>query len=475
MKALIYTRISEDATGERAGVTRQLEDCVELAARLGAAIVDRFEDDDVSAFNGATRKGFEALLDALKHGRADTVIVWHPDRLYRRTKDLQRLIDVVDTGGIEIRSVNGGDLDLSNSTGKMLARILGSVAEQESEHKGERRRRANLQRAQAGAWRKDQPRVFGYTQAGQPLEPEATAVRRAARDVLAGRSLRSIATEWNQRGMLTPKGQKKGGARWTNTQLRRALCKPAIAGLRTYTDRGTVIERAGTWTPLIDPDTWRGLVAFLSDETRRPATLFERRHLLSGVAVCGVCGHKMYAAAPHGPDRPKIYACRPTKHCSRLAGPLDEAVEAAVLARLADPRIARAITEPDGVDVAGLNARRKALTETRNDLARLLREGILDEPGVRRESAVLTEQIAGINQVLADAAATTPAAAMLKDGPGKLRAHWDAASADMRGKVVDELMTVTVLPTPRGIRGVIKDSGVTYINDDYIDIAPKIG
>ncbi|MGC7327174.1 hypothetical protein RA985_19525, partial [Mycobacteroides abscessus subsp. abscessus] len=31
MKAVIYTRISEDQTGEQEGVTRQLEDCVKLA------------------------------------------------------------------------------------------------------------------------------------------------------------------------------------------------------------------------------------------------------------------------------------------------------------------------------------------------------------------------------------------------------------------------------------------------------------
>ena len=33
-------------------------------------------------------------------------------------KDLERLIDIVDTNGIAIRSVNGGDVDLSNSTGR---------------------------------------------------------------------------------------------------------------------------------------------------------------------------------------------------------------------------------------------------------------------------------------------------------------------------------------------------------------------
>ena len=97
-------------------------------------------------------------------------------------RDLERLIEVADAAGVAIRSVNGGDLDLSNSSGRMLARILGSVARQESEHKGERQRRANIQRAEAGSWWSSQ-RCFGYTQDAEPLEPEASMIRQAAADV----------------------------------------------------------------------------------------------------------------------------------------------------------------------------------------------------------------------------------------------------------------------------------------------------
>src|SRR5262249_36766908 len=156
-----------------------------------------------------------------------------------------------------------------NSTGRMLARIIGSVSRQESEHKGERRRRANLQRAQAGAWRSDQPRLFGYTRTGEHLEPEATAIRQAIHDVLGGRSIRSIANEWNERGMLTPFGK-----RWTNLTVRRVLLKPTHAGLRVH--QGRVVGK-GAWQAIVDEDVHRGLVAYLSDQSRRPATAFERK------------------------------------------------------------------------------------------------------------------------------------------------------------------------------------------------------
>ena len=46
-RAAIYVRISEDPTGQRAGVERQLEDCQALARRQGWKVVDTFDDNDV--------------------------------------------------------------------------------------------------------------------------------------------------------------------------------------------------------------------------------------------------------------------------------------------------------------------------------------------------------------------------------------------------------------------------------------------
>ena len=60
MRAAVYTRISQDATGQRAGVTRQLEDCEALADRLGWEVTHRYGDNDLSAYSGRTRPGFEA-------------------------------------------------------------------------------------------------------------------------------------------------------------------------------------------------------------------------------------------------------------------------------------------------------------------------------------------------------------------------------------------------------------------------------
>lgn len=475
MYAALYTRISEDSTGERLAIARQLDDCALLAERLGWTVVDHYSDNDISAYDGSARPDFERMLDAIKRGEIDAIVCWQPDRLYRSMKDLERLVDATDRG-LQIRTVNGGDLDLSHSTGRMLARILASTSRQESELKGERRRRANKQRAVDGRWRADKSRVFGYTQRGELLEPEATAVRQAVTDILGGRSLRSIATEWNEAGLRTPKGAKRGGGLWSNLSLRRALIRPVYAGLVVY--QGQVVGK-GEWQAIITEDDHRGLVAYLSDQSRRPQSTFERRHLGSGVYRCSVCGGLLYATFPGSTGRnprPMTYACKPHKHVARVGEPLDELVSATVLTLLKGSDIASRLAPREGFDIAVLHARRTALQSRMDELAAMFTRGEIDASQLRSGSAEHRGRVSEIDRILADAAATSPVIQLLDGAPDDLETRWGSLSPDMQGKVVNELMTVTVKPTPRGVKGVTvdRDSGARLVNLDYVDIQPKV-
>jgi site-specific DNA recombinase len=367
----------------------------------------------------------------------------------RSRKDLERLIDVADGRGVQLRTVNGGDLDLSTSSGRMLARILGSVARQESEHKGERRRRANQQRRAAGKWRADGARVYGYTKTGEPFEPEASLLRQAAADVLAGVSLRSIAIDWNKRGMTTTRG--KG---WTNLALRRVLTNPLYASLVTYEGR---VVGDGEWEPVIAKEVHHGLVAYLSDPARKPGSAWLRKHMLSGVARCGICGEPLYAIYPYrgkGKPSPPTYSCRAGAggHVARLGALLDEYVEGFVLGLFSRPKdrkhLSALLNGGRDVDVKALQTQRDALQARMDELARMFTAGDIDGSQLRSGTAEYKTQLAGINQVLGGMSQRSPAAGLLAaDDP---RAYWDTCSPDIRGKIVDDVMTVTVLPAPHG-------------------------
>ena len=175
-RAAIYCRISEDRTGAGLGIERQREDCERLAERLGAGVVATYTDNDVSAYSGRTRAGYVALLDAIRAGDVDIVLSWHEDRLHRSPRELEDYIDACEPRGVVTHFAQAGQLDLSSASGRMTARIRGAVSRQESEHKSERVRRAQLQAAQAGKWLGGSP-PFGWSVQADGSAHAATGAR----------------------------------------------------------------------------------------------------------------------------------------------------------------------------------------------------------------------------------------------------------------------------------------------------------
>lgn len=455
MRAVIYTRISEDQTGRGLGVARQLEDCQALAEKRGWNVTKTFDDNDISAYSGKTRPGFEAMLVAMKAGEFDALLCWHTDRLYRNMRDLERVIEIADAQRIEIRTVQGGTLDLSTSAGRMVARILGSVARQESEHSSERRKRANVQRAASGQWVVAR-RPLGYTLDGTPIEPEASAIRQAITDVLAGKSVRAVAREWNERGLQTTGSAKF----WRSPMVRRVLLNPRYAALVVH--QGKVVG-PGKWKAIIDEDTHHGIVAYLSDPSRVGYLGFERKYQGPGVYICGVCGESVVTFSPAG-GRPRAYAC-PRRHVRRQAEALDAYVDAIVLEYLSRADITT-LLEPAGVDAARLHAQRTALRIRMDELAGLFAEGAITAPQLKRGSAQLSNALESLESELAAATQGNPVAALVdgSHGRAKLEKRWATTSPDIRGKIIDQLLTVTVNRSPLGLR---------RFDPNYIDVKWK--
>ncbi|MGZ6827716.1 MAG: recombinase family protein, partial [Mycobacteriales bacterium] len=127
LRAAIYARQSLDRTGEGAAVDRQVADCQAIADRRDWVVVETITDNDMSASTGKPRPGYQRLLSLMRSRSVDAVIVWHVDRLTRRLVDLEEVITICETTGVRLATVTG-DLDLGTDTGRMLARILASVA-----------------------------------------------------------------------------------------------------------------------------------------------------------------------------------------------------------------------------------------------------------------------------------------------------------------------------------------------------------
>ena len=64
VRAGIYTRISYDPAGQRAGVERQRVDCEALCRSCGWEVARHLEDNDRSAYSGKPRRAYQQLLRA---------------------------------------------------------------------------------------------------------------------------------------------------------------------------------------------------------------------------------------------------------------------------------------------------------------------------------------------------------------------------------------------------------------------------
>lgn len=462
-KAAIYCRISSDRTGAEHGVSRQRADCKARAAELGWGVVSVLVDDDVSAYSGKRRPGYEQLLEQIGRGEVDALVVWHPDRLHRSPAELERFIAVVEAHGTQIATVTAGDLDLATASGRMTARIVGAVARHESEHKSERIKRQRDELAQAGRVHGGR-RPFGYTADGMSVvDVEAGLIREGIVRVLSGASTRTVALEWNASGSRTAGSRTKpDGYAWTIAAVRAVLTGPRIAGLRQH--RGEVIGDA-LWTAIISRDEHERVRSILGSPLVRKGGRPPTSLLAGGLLRCGAmverngklerCGANLAIGTSRG-DRRYVCGSAPGRPgCGGIAitaTAAEDAVTAWVLHRIDSPEVGKARkdraragkTRPDaGAQLATAEADLSAIADdfgagriTRAEWMRI-RDGIEARIAeTRRDIDVNTD---------------TNAVAELRSLPDVAKA-WKALDLEGRRTVLRALIDhIDVVPWRRGI------------------------
>lgn len=340
--AVIYARISDDREGAAAGVARQEADARALADRLGWSVAQVVIENDTSAYkrrkvalpNGRTelrvvRPGFRRLLDLIAAGDADGLIAYDLDRTARDPRDLEDLIDAVESRypRLPVESVTGS-LRLANDSDVTMARVMVAVANKASRDSSRRIKRKHEELAQAGKYAGGGARRYGYERDGVTVrEDEAEVIRLAAARVLGGESVTSICRDFDEQCILPVSAES-----WSSKSLLDILRSPRIAGLRVH--RGEVVGQAA-WSAIIDQDTHEALLAELSNRSRgagKPAL----RHWCNGLLWCVRCGH--YLSAGYVRAGVHRYWCNPNRGgCARTAinGPQVEAeLESQVLGYL---------------------------------------------------------------------------------------------------------------------------------------------
>jgi Recombinase/Resolvase, N terminal domain len=375
------------------------------------------------------------MLADIRDGGIGAVVAWDLDRLHRRPIELEYFMALADEKHLALATVSG-DVDLSTAQGRLVARLKGSVAAHEGEHRKARQLRAARQRADQGIPNWSQ--AFGYLGDTRQLDPHtAPLVKQAYADVLAGASLTGICRQWNADGVRTVTGRP-----WTAEVLTHFMRKPRNAGLRAY--KGEIVGK-GTWPPLVDESTWRAAQAVLDAPSRVPGRKAVRRHLLTGVALCGKCRHTL--SGSYRTDGRIVYVC---KHCHGVS----------ILAENVEPMayqiVAGRLAKSDATDLLKAEQHDTAEAEKlRTERATLLVE--LDNIGVERADGLLTgkqakiatdritEKLAGIEARQQDQDRLRVLDGIPLGKPGAAAAV-NKLSPDRFRAVLDLLMTITVAP-----------------------------
>ena len=345
VKAAIYARISSDREGGGLGVDRQVADCRELAVKLGWEVHDVYVDNDVSAWSGKPRPDYRRLCGDISGGAVDALLVWHTDRLHRHPRELEEFIDLCEAAGdIPIDSVISGDLDLSTSSGKVMARVKGAFAAQESDVKSERTARKHLEIATKGEVSGGGTRPYGFAADRlRVVAKEAGHIRKAADRVLAGDSVRSVCVDFNEQGITTSTGRP-----WTNQTMKRMLVSARISGRREH--KGEIVADA-VWPAIISPEDSDRLRALLNRSAAASRSgRSPRSYLLTaGLIRCGLCDTPM-VSRPRG-DKTPSYVCSSEPGiggCGRMATmaePVESLARDAVLQRIDNPELAAVLAD----------------------------------------------------------------------------------------------------------------------------------
>lgn len=432
MRVAAYARQSQDRQGEEWGVERQLEDIHRMAKQRRWEVVEEFVDNDISATQmKKKRPRFENMLTRL--GEFDVIASKHLDRLLRRVIELERVLELCTQTDTYVATSADG-VDTSTDGGRLVARILVSVAQGEIERKSARQVAAGAQAATQGRWTGGK-RPFGYDWDMTPEPVEAACVRQAYKAVLSGESLYGIAKAWNIAGVPTTSGNQ-----WNGQTVRQVLTKPRYAGLRSY--RGEVVG-AAQWEGLVPEDLWSAVNAILTRPDRRKSQSTARKYLLSGILLCGECGAPMRSGMHAQP----VYRCRACMKIQRVQHVVDEAAQKLVLGFLSSPKATVLLTDDKRDDIEELRASEVAVQARLDRLPIDYADGLLTARDLKLAREKLEADMQGVRQEIFSATRSTVFEGLVTKQPLPV---WEGLSLDRKRSVIREMVELTLFSSGSG-------------------------
>ena len=207
------------------------------------------------------RPGLKTLLNDIRTGQIQVVVVYKVDRLSRSIIDFHKMMQEFDKYGCNFVSITQS-FDTSNSMGKLTLNMLLSFAQFEREVSAERVRDKIAASKAKGLWMGGTPPI-GYDANERQLivnEGEAQLVRLIFQKYIETENMFAVADYLNSQGICTKKWVARrskcehGGGQFYKSNIQRILTNPLYIGKIAHYAQNKVYE--GKHPGIVPPDLW---------------------------------------------------------------------------------------------------------------------------------------------------------------------------------------------------------------------------
>lgn len=318
--AYIYTRVSTLIQVDGFSLDAQEEEIKEFARQRGINIVGEYSDEGKSGKNAEQRPAFNQMMDDIRSKKDNVryVLVFKLSRFARNTSDTAKYLQELASYGVGLLGVKDG-IDTSTVTGKMIANIMGAVAEVELENIHEQTLAGRQQKARSGLWNGAQP-PFGYSLENKKLvlDPaEAEIVKEIFRLYTEeGQSIQYIARKLNDENVTQERRGNTKFSGFTGRAIRGILKNPAYAGTIAYgrrhtvkvegtnnetkvvkqSDESKIIMADGLHEAIVSKEAFAKAQSLLSKRAAHRKTRSDSTNVypLTGLIICPDCGKRLY-------------------------------------------------------------------------------------------------------------------------------------------------------------------------------------
>ena len=396
----LYIRVStEDQAREGFSLPEQEKRLRAMCEYKGYEIYKLYKDAGISAKTGNYRPAFEELLQDIREKKCNTIVVLKLDRLTRSVFDLEGIMRFLEENNAYLDCANE-EINTTNSSGKLVARMLTSVSQNEIERTSERTKFGLVGAIKEGHIPGKNP--LGYKRDGKKLviDPLTKDIVKRIYDLyFEGKSYSNIATLFNNEEVL-------GKTNWRDTGILRIISNEIYKGDFVS---GKTFNKPVYYENVVEPIVSRELWENCQVQKKKNQKSYMRTqtYIFLQKLKCTKCGRILAGGASHKLKSDKWYFYYRCEDCKNNIK--EEVIENSVKTLLADileydnvvnefflPVLKSKLNDPK----VELEKELKSLNNKKERIRKAYIDSVFTEEEYKQESKTIDRQIEFVNSKL---------------------------------------------------------------------------